>query len=67
MNYKTLALSRSKRDLKTELKRQRKLKLLLHNTDARYYYGWLADVETVNNTDYMDDATLANLDLLGLA
>ena len=61
MNYKTLTLSRAKRDLKTELKRQRKLKSLLHSTDARYYCGWLADVETVNNTDYMDDATLANL------
>ena len=64
MNYKTLTLSRAKRDLKTELKRQRKLKALIHNTDARYYYGRLADVETVGNTDYMDDVTLANLGLV---
>lgn len=45
MNYKTLTLSRAKRDLKTELKRKRKLKSLLHSTDARFKRNTLFDVE----------------------
>ena len=47
MNYRTLTLSRAKRKEETELKRQRKLKALIHNTDARFkdYRNTLFDVE----------------------